>query len=331
VTAVKEFVVDSRNSGKKVFKFIQDAIPGLGNTEIFKLIRKEIIKINGKKEDSGYVLKEGDRIKVFMKDEHFDGKGKRSDDKFRSVRSSIDVVFEDRDVLVVNKEAGLLVHPDRKEYKNVLSEMVKSYLYKKGEYKSGSYFSPSPCHRIDSNTSGLVVFAKNHESLKRITGEFRRRSTRKIYLGLIFGKLTGSLFLSSYIDASENRENKVAVSEFKKLNMIPDKDGFIAENSELSATLVNPVRSIANCTLAEIEIWTGKKHQIRVHLKECGNPLLGDNKYFLPASMSLSQMFGIKNYFLHCHKITIGGYPEWTADIPANFKNAVFEIMKFEI
>jgi 23S rRNA pseudouridine955/2504/2580 synthase len=328
---MKEFIVDRQSSGKKLFRFIRDVMPGLTNTEIFKLLRKEVIKLNGNKPDSGHILKEGDRIDVFLKNEHFEKKGKSPDGKFHSVKSAVDVIYEDGDVLVVNKEAGLLVHPDKKEFKNVLSEMVKSYLYKKGEYKTEGYFSPSPCHRIDANTSGIVVFAKNHASLKRITEAFRQRTAMKIYLGLIFGKLTGNLFLSSFIDASENRENKVKVTEFKKLNMIPEKEAFIEANKTLSATVIKPLKTAANCTLAEIQIWTGKKHQIRAHLKECGNPLLGDNKYSVPASLSFSQMFGIKNYFLHSYKIKISGFQEWIAPIPVDYKKTVFEIMKVDM
>jgi 23S rRNA pseudouridine955/2504/2580 synthase len=328
---MKQFTIDKNNEGKKVFKFVQDVMPGLKNTEIFKLIRKEIVKINGRKTDSNYLLKENDSVRLFLADNHFQIKGARLNDKFRSVNSKIDVVFEDGDVLVVNKPAGLLIHPDKKEFKEALSEMVKAYLYKKGEYKPNNFFSPSPCHRLDSNTSGLVVFAKNQNSLKDITRQFRERETVKIYLALFFGRITTKTLLTSYIDASENKENMVKVEDFQHHNVIPVKSEFLEKNSTLSATMINPIKWTGNCTLAEIDLWTGKKHQIRVHLRSNGTPLLGDNKYFTTPSMSLSQMFDIKNYFLHCYKLKLEGFDEWIAPVPEDFKKIVMEMIKVEI
>jgi 23S rRNA pseudouridine955/2504/2580 synthase len=306
-------------------------MPGMTNTEIFKLIRKEIIKVNNKKTDSNYILKENDKVSFFLADVHFENKGRRIQDKFQSVSSKIDVIFENDDVIVVNKPAGLLIHPDKKEFKNVLSEMIKSYLYKKGEYKPNNYFSPSPCHRLDSNTSGLVVFAKNQQSLHNITGEFRERESIKTYLALFFGKISGNTLLTSFIDASENKENKVKVENFKIFTMIPEKKDFLEENKTLSATLIKPLKWSGTSTLAEIDLWTGKKHQIRCHLQANSTPLLGDNKYFTAQALSMSQMYGIKNYFLHCYKLKLEGYNEWIAPVPLDFKKIVLETMKIEI
>ncbi|OHD10623.1 MAG: hypothetical protein A2086_05560 [Spirochaetes bacterium GWD1_27_9] len=327
---MKDFVIDKFNASKKVFRFVQDVLPEMRNTEVFKLIRKEVIKVNGKKADSNHILKEGDKVSFFLADIHFKNKGKQ-DEKFQSVSAKLDVIFEDNDILVVNKPAGLLVHPDKKEFKNTLTEISKAYLYRKGEYKPNNFFAPSPTHRLDTNTSGLVVIAKNQTSLKNITQKFRDRETAKTYLALAFGKITNKILLTSFIDASENKENKVSVIDFKVLHVIPDKKEFLENNKTLCATLITPIKSATNCTLVEVDLWTGKKHQIRTHLQSNQNPLLGDNKYYTKASMSLSQMFDIKNYFLHSYKLQIEGYPLLKASVPKEFKKIVYDILKYEI
>jgi len=306
-------------------------MPELHNSEIFKMIRKEIIKVNGKKIDQNYVLAESDKISFFVAEHHFVKNEKQINVKFHSVNSKIDIVFEDENVLAVNKEAGTLIHPDKNEFRKALSEMVKAYLYKKGQYNPKDFFTPSPCHRLDTNTSGIVVFAKNQKTLQAITEQFRQRETEKIYLALFYGKIINNVLLTSVIDASENRENKVIVEDFKSNIEIPKKKEFLDNNPGLSATLVRPLKWNDNCTLAEIDLWTGKKHQIRTHLQANRTPLLGDNKYYTKNSMLFSQDLNIKNYFLHSFKLKLEGYDEWTAPINSEFKKIIFDILEIEI
>ena len=128
---MKKIVIDKFNANKKLFRFVQDVLPGMHNTEIFKIIRKEIIKVNDKPADANHILKEGELVFLYLADFHFEKKGKKSDNKFQSVNKNLDIIFEDKELLVVNKPVGLLVHPDNREYKNCLTEMVKAYLYKK--------------------------------------------------------------------------------------------------------------------------------------------------------------------------------------------------------
>ncbi len=320
---MKKIVVDKFNAKKKFFKFIKDVLPGMRNAEIFKLIRKGIVKVDDKSVDNNYILKEGDVVIFYLADFHFEKKGKKSDNKFQSVSSNLNIVFEDKDLLVVNKPAGLLLHPNNKEYKNCISETVKAYLYKKNEYDPENFFTPSPAHRLDTNTSGVVVIPKNQSALKDVNEQFRLRTTRKIYVALIFGKIENKILITSSIDSRENKENKVIVQDTKILNLIPDKEVFIQNNKLLSATVVNPIKYNKKVTLAEIELWTGKKHQIRAQLNSIKSPLLGDMKYFTPESFSFSQKYGLKGYFLHGYKLKLEGYEEFVSPIPENFKTAI--------
>ena len=315
---MKQFVIDKKSEGKKLFRFVKTILPGLKNNEIFKLIRKKIITVNNKKQSSDYTLSNGDTIDVFLANDHFNKKGRR--DKFFSVNKEIDIIFEDKNVLVCNKPAGLLAHPDKNEYKKNIYEMARSYLYSKGEYDPSEVFSPTPCHRLDKNTSGLIIIAKNHSTLKNITEQFRERKTVKTYLALVYGQIKDKILLTSYFDTTNN---KVEVKDFKPLKSIPSKIELLKNNPAISATLVYPKNAIKDCTLIQIELWTGKKHQIRAHLVNYGHALLGDNKYYNNDSLFMSKKYNIKNYYLHSYKLQIEGYPEWTAPMPSDFKKQI--------
>jgi len=323
-------IVDKANEGKKLFRYIRTLAPSMKNGEIFMSIRKGKIKINNRIEDQGYILKNGDVVKIFFPDEIIKKYTDNDRNKYRSIDSNIDVIFEDKDIIVVNKPAGILVHPDRREFKKNLVESVKAYLYKKNEFKPGDYFTPSPCHRLDTNTSGLIIFAKTHFALQKISTLFRERNGDKLYLALVFGKISSSILISSSIDASENKENKVAVKEAHIHNFIPEKSKFIEENPTLSATYVRPLKYDSRLSLVEINLWTGKKHQIRASLAAALHPLIGERKYYTSQSLSLSQMLNVSNYYLHCYKLKINGYEEFKAPIPKKFSQILSEMFKID-
>lgn len=325
---MKEFIIDEYNEGKNFFKFIKTVLPYLKNKEIFILIRKGVIKVNDKKADFNKKLIKNDKIKIFMNDKRFKEK---NEFKFSSIKTYFEIIFEDKEIIVINKSMGILVHPDKKRFKDTLSEMVKAYLYKKGEYHPNKYFSPSPCHRLDTNTSGIIVFAKNHNALKKVNTLFKNKETTKIYRAIVYGKITDNILITSLIDSSENKENMVRVSDLKVYNIIPDKDKFLQQNQSISVTKVTPIKYESQYSLVDIELWTGKKHQIRAHLAASEHPLLGDSKYFTKASLSVSQLFGIKNYFLHAYKLVLKDYGVWEAKFPQDFKEQVKEFFKIEL
>ena len=184
---MKEYKIDNKTSGQTLFRFIKNILPGLINRDIFKLMRKKIITVNDKKQSSSYILNNNDKINIYLNEDHFKSKGKKV--KFHSVNKKPDIIFENDDLLVINKPKGLLTHPDKKEYKNNVYELTRAYLYSKGEYDPKDLFSPTPCHRLDKNTSGLVVIAKNHTALRDITKKLRERKTVKIYKAIVSGEI----------------------------------------------------------------------------------------------------------------------------------------------
>jgi 23S rRNA pseudouridine955/2504/2580 synthase len=320
---MQRFIIDAKNQGQTLFRYIKKVLPGLKNNDIFKIIRKKVITVNNKKKDPKYILNNNDVIKVFLKDEHLKEKGRKN--KFQSVSNSLDIAFEDQNILVVNKPSGLLTHPDKNEYKNTIYEYVRSYLFKKGEYSPEDTFTPTPCHRLDRNTSGIMIFAKNHSTLQNITKKIRERKAIKKYFALVYGELKKKILITSQIDDSSN---KIIVKRIATLEKIPDKEDFLSKNPELSATLINPEKASSNYSLINIELWTGKKHQIRGHLSKIGHPLLGDKKYFSIKSKIFSDKYKITRYYLHSYYIKLNSYPEWQIDIPKEFKNKINELFK---
>jgi len=320
---LREFIIDDKSKGRKLFNFIRNILPGLKNSEIFKLVRNKTITVNGKKTDPNYLLKADDRINIFLKEEHFVQKGRKN--KFRSINFKLDIIYEDNDILVINKPAGLLTHPDKDDYKNNLFEYVRSYLYKKGKYDPSDSFTPAPCHRLDKNTSGLLIFAKTHEALKEVTKEFRERNTVKIYLAIVYGKISREILITSNIFDDAKQVNMVNIGELKILDKIPDKEDFF-KNIALSATLIKPLKYIDNASLVTAELWTGKKHQIRAHLAAINHPLLGDKKYFNIRSKKAGEGLKFDKYYLHSYKIKLKNYKEMTAEIPQDFQTQIKNI-----
>ena len=214
---MKEFKIDNKSSGQTLYRFIKNILPGIINRDIFKLIRKKIITVNNKKQSSNYILNNEDVIGIYLNDAHFETKGKKV--KFHSVNKNFDIIFENNDLLVVNKPKGLLTHPDRNDYKNNVYEFARAYLYSRGEYEPENLFSPAPCHRLDKNTSGLVIIAKNHAALRDITKKLRERKTTKIYKAIVYGRINNEILITSSLNTEDE---KVISSNVKIIENIPD-------------------------------------------------------------------------------------------------------------
>lgn len=323
---MRVFIIDKNSAGRRLFRYIKAVLPGAKNSEIFKLLRKKVITVNGKRAADDYCLQEGDEIKFFLRDELFKEQPKT---KFSAVKMRLDVVYEDGSLLVVNKEPGVEVHAGSGDYSKSLLEGIKAYLYRKGEYDPASHFTPALCNRLDRNTSGLVVAAKSHRALQEMTAQFRERRTIKRYLAVVKGDVERKMLITSIIDDTPNSENKVKVSELKVLEEIPAKESLLAARPELSATLITPLRQGRGSTLVEVELWTGKKHQIRAHLKGAGYPLAGDRKYFTPESARSGRR--LPRYFLHAWQLKVEGYSWWKAKLPGDMQKLLVESFSYKL
>lgn len=264
---MKEFIVTKNDAGLRFDKFIVKICPTLPSSLMFKYIRTKRFKINGKKGEISTRLNEGDVISAYVNDEFFAQIEPKY--SFLSAPYNIDVVYEDENILLVDKKQGLLVHPDKNEYTNTLIDRIQHYLYKKGEYdpKAENSFAPALANRIDRNTGGIVIAAKNAESLRILCDKIKYREMDKRYLAVVHGVPKKKIdILEGYLEKNEDK-NQVFLKNYK------------TKDNKTIKTKYRVLQSKNNLSLVEIELLTGRTHQIRAHMASIGHPLLGEGKY----------------------------------------------------
>ena len=259
--------INKNDAGQRLDKFLSKKFKTMPKSLMYKYIRIKCIKLNGKKCKIDDMLKEGDVLTFFIKDEFFEETPERYD--FMKAPSKINVVYEDENIILMDKPQGILVHPDKEYHFDSLVARLKHYLYLKGEYnpKEENSFSPATVNRIDRNTGGIVIGAKNAEALKTLNRLMKERSIEKYYLCLCegtFKKKEGIVRSGLRKDESKNIVKNV-------------KSG--SDNSKDSATGYKVIDEKDGYSLVECELLTGRTHQIRVHMASLKHPLAGDTKY----------------------------------------------------
>lgn len=255
---------------------------------MYKYIRLKRIKINSKRAEISTRLKVGDVVDMYINDEFFTKSETRYD--FTGASKSIDIVYEDENIILLNKKSGLLSHPDDTEYVDTLIGRVKRYLYEKGEYdpEDESSFTPALVNRIDRNTAGIVIAAKTAAALRILNQKMKDRELHKYYLCVIHGKpKNDSGTLTGYLVKNETK-NKVFVYDTMK------------DGAKTIKTKYRVLKSGNGLSLVEIELLTGRTHQIRAHFASIGHPLLGDGKY---GSNALNKKSGLKKQCLCSYRL----------------------------
>lgn len=265
---MKSFVINKNDAGRRADQFVSRVCKGMPKSLLQKSFRKGRIKINGKKASADYRLLEGDRAELYINDEFF---GEIPQEKaLKKVKPDLDIVYEDENIIIADKPAGMIVHSDDGESVNTLINHILSYLIEKGEYQPGTgedTFVPALCHRIDRNTCGLVIAAKNAESLRIMNNIIKHRMIRKIYRCTLVGiPPQKSAICRAYLKRDLNKK-RVYITENMQKGSIPIKTGYRILTSK------------NGLSLAEIELFTGRTHQIRAHMAYLGYPLAGDGKY----------------------------------------------------
>lgn len=263
--------IGENDAGQRLDKFLSKAVKAMPPSLMYKSIRTKKIKVNRKRAEPRQMLCVGDTVQLFLSDELFGGGDER--DAVRSRLSHItptfSVVYEDGNLLLCNKPAGLQVHSDDKEDTNTLITQIQAYLYKKGEYDPSSEqsFAPALCNRIDRNTSGIVIAAKNAASLRELNELIKERKLTKKYLCAVHGSMEKRTDILSGFITKDSDKNTVTVYRRHIPGSKDIKTGYrvLSESNGIS--------------LLEVELFTGRTHQIRAHLASVGHPLLGDGKY----------------------------------------------------
>lgn len=323
---MKEIKVTRNESEQRIDRFLKKYMSNATKGYIYKMLRKKRIKLNGKRANPEDMITEGDTISMYLADETID-KFKR-DEKELLDNVKLDIVYEDENIIVIDKPKGVLSHSAEGDYKeeNIVSQMV-SYLYKKGEYvpRLEKTFTPSICNRLDRNTSGLLIGAKNYEALKSINEAIKNRKIDKFYRCIVVGSVEKEMELRDYLEKDESK-NKVAVSS---------RSG---DNRKEIVTIIRPVKSSNRYSLLEVELITGRTHQIRAHLAAKGNPIIGDRKYGdSEENKKFKQKYGLESQYLHAYRLKFDGLSgnleylngrEFISEIKGSMKNIEEELLR---
>ncbi|WP_238882307.1 RluA family pseudouridine synthase [Clostridium sp. YIM B02551] len=318
--------IGTNEAGQRLDKFVRKLLKDVPLSAIFKALRKGDVKVNGRKQKEKYSLEVGDIVEI----RNIESDQKKKELNFQRVDSGgMKITFEDENMLLVEKWPGVLVHSDKKNGEPTLTDYVLSYLHEKGDYlpEKEITFTPAPCNRLDRNTSGIVFFGKNFESLKILNELIRERKVKKFYTALVKGRINDRVYEGYILKDQENNVSKIYNDR------IP--------NSKKIAMEVKTIQSNGAYSLIEIDLITGRSHQLRAHLAHLGNPIIGDSKY---GDKKLNDFFynkfGLNYQFLYAYKVIFKDVPEKFSylknktiaeSLPPMFKKIKVDVFKFVI
>ena len=265
---MREFTIGRNDAGQRLDRWLGKTLPLLPAPLAQKYIRLKRVKVNGKGSKRDVRLREGDFLQLYINDEFFETP--TLENAFLSVfKPQLDLVYEDENLLLVNKRPGLVVHPDESERVNTLITHIQAYLYQKKEWSPywEHSFAPALCNRIDRNTGGIVIAAKNAETLRILNQKIKDRELSKYYLAIVHGKMN---------PPKGRLEGFLLKDEGKKQVKVFDHP---VPGGKTAVTDYQTLQVKNGLSLVECDLLTGRTHQIRAQFAAAGHPLLGDGKY----------------------------------------------------
>ncbi len=329
---MREFTISGREAGQRMDKYLFKVLDRAPGGFIYKMLRKKNIVLNGKKASGKEILKEQDSVKFFLSDETFAkfasvipedrcSKGEFKASGNSMVPSALKIVYEDEDILVINKPAGLLSQKAAAGDDSA-NDRIIAYLLSSGQLSEAELrtFHPSICNRLDRNTSGLLIAGKTMRGLQEMAKQLKDRSAKKFYHTLVWGKVTKPQKLCGYL-VKDHRTNQVKVC-LKNPGEDTDAEPGDSERMRIETEYV-PLAYYGGATLLEVHLITGRSHQIRAHLAAAGYPLLGDAKYGnADLNRRLFHATGIRSQLLHACRIELSDGRVIEAEDPDEFRKA---------
>lgn len=293
---MKELTISKNDAGQRLDKFLTKALCNIPPALLYKAIRTKKIKVNRHRAEGRQMLAEGDTLQLFLADEFFP-RGAESADNARDlsrIRPNLSIVYEDAHILLLNKRPGVLVHEDEGGRGDTLITHVQAYLQQKGEYdpRNEQSFAPALCNRIDRNTGGIVIAAKDAETLRVVNEKIKSGDIHKYYLCAVHGiPSPREALLTGYL-IKNAAQNTVRVY---------DKDP--GHGAKDIRTRYRVIATHGDLALCEIALLTGRTHQIRAHMAHVGHPLLGDGKYGVNRD---DRAMGYKFQALYAYRLEFG-------------------------
>ena len=265
---MKEYTISKNDSGQRLNKFLEKAVPLLPPGLMHKYCRLKRIKVGGKRTDPAYRLMEGDLVQLYINDEFFETPSE--EEAYKKIKTPrLSIVYEDEHILLADKAPGMVVHADKRGDTDTLIAHIQAYLVQSGQWNPADAlsFTPALCNRIDRNTGGIVIAAKTAEALRVMNDKIKHHELKKKYLCIVHGtpKPPKGL-IENYLRRDEKRKQ---VELFERP----------APGAKIAKTIYRTLTSRNGLSLVECALLTGRTHQIRAHMASIGCPLLGDGKY----------------------------------------------------
>ena len=312
---MRELVINANEANQRLDKYLAKYMDLAPKSFFYKMLRKKNITLNGKKAEGNEKLLINDVVRLFLAEDTIEGFRSKKEQTVvkKTSKIKLDIIYEDKDILVINKPVGMLSQKASKDDVSLVEHIIE-YLLSTGSLTTEDLatFTPGICNRLDRNTSGIVVAGKSLKGLQDMNEAFKSRSLHKFYLCLVKGKMSGKSLIDGYLFKDE-KTNKVSILKDEIEGALPIKTEYIVMDSNEKVTLL------------KVNLITGRSHQIRAHLASIGHPIIGDYKYGdKTINDKYKSIYKLESQLLHAYELVMPDETTvYTAKLPDKFLNVL--------